>query len=998
MAQAKIPTPTGGYREGNNICFTWNRNTPPAYNHFDLSWGVYYAGGWDEDSNTIDSSAKDPLSYFTRGSNRTGEVENYGNYASSSYAKAFSPDDWYPFHNRICAGMWFQVRGDSAPASEGNANNTRSLWSASKPILFQRPSAPAVSATRNNGAITFRWQNNDGENSLKWCSEVQVQTKIGSGGWVTLAQDTTWESGTSVTSSDWRETAGSCVLTESEYNQSGVSSLTRSFRARSRGPYGASAWAAITAWTWAKPNTPVVYTSGSGRTSANDRLAWSYSTTGNRPAEELIVQRCVGTPTTSAEALPSNPSWTSSDPVSDPVKGVTGIPVGTVGLDECVWMRATAKHGELSTTSKAIVTYRGRLKAPTGLTASQSGTTVTLTWTNHTTVPGAQVRVSHRGVGNKNWVAIKTGAATGSSALTSYTITNVSSGTVWDYKVEAVKDNWITSEASAVYNLGRPGKPTITDLIYREKGKFVTVYWSDPDTATTNVELAWSTSRIAWDSTTGYNSKTIVKRKAYNIDTDVDPGSTLYVRVRFLNDDSTGSWSDTESVVCATTPETPVLEASKTVVQPGENVQFAWSYSNGDGSLLDRSVLYITYDGTTTKHGVSNGKLVGNIYKNQWLSGSSVSVTVAVTSANGVTSEQSDPVVIQVLAAPTPVVALGYGSTWTVLPYTTSTGDSGASAKVRTLKTSPLRVRIGTSGAVAIDEGTVTIRREGDYRIEHADGTVSRGADGERVAVGTFSWTSPYAYVSFYGVDFDDGCLYRAEVEAENEAGSSVVLSEPFRVEWTDKANAPTATARANGLTAVIRPVPADSTEMCDVYRVTADGLQLVMANAEWSAYVVDPYAPLGKHGATHRIVSRTTTGSEAWIDVDAGNEQSGIVIDWDEKQITLPYDVTLSDGYSKDYTSTRHRGGTITGKWLEGVERSATWNSQIIRVGEQDKLILLRELAQWTGECYLRSPQGVGFPCSIEIGTMSEFDNGAVGITITAYRLDSDLWGGEYQ
>lgn len=993
MAQAKTPTPTGGYREDNNICFTWNRNVPPAYNHFDVIWGVYYAGGWNEDSGTVDKTVKDSLSYFTEGYNQTGDASGIGNYATSSYSKAFRPQDWYPFHNRICTGMWFKVRGDTA-ATSASTDETRSAWSLVKMVHFAKPTKPECSATHSGGSTTFTWRNPDGDRNLKWCSEVQIQTKLEPGNWVTVNADTSWGEAT-ISSSDWGKTAGSCTLTESTTTQAGAKSRTRRFRARSRGPMGASAWAEVTAWIWAKPNVPTVFVTGSGRNSASDYLKWSYSPIGPRPAETLVVERCVGTPTTAADALPEDPTWTNGDPIalsySRNSKGVTGMPVSSVGLDECVWMRATAHHGDLSTASRAIVTYRGRLKAPSDLAVSQSGTNVSLNWTNNTEVPGASVRISRRGTASKDWIAVDTLAGTATGGTTSYTITGVASGTAWDYKVEAVKDGWITSEASAVYNLGRPSKPEITRLAYWENGNFVTVYWSDPDTATTEVELAWASSRIAWDSTEGYQTKTLNRRKAYNIDSGVEPGSTVYVRVRFINDDLTGSWSDTASVLCAATPDTPVLESSKAVIKPGDELGFAWTYANDDGSTLSMSTLYVTRGGITRKHFVGNGSTQTSLSTSGWSSGDTVTVKVAVTSANGKTSAVSDTVSVNVLAAPSPTIALGRGGTWAALPYKATSDGEGADTKVRTLTASPLNVKVTGGG----DGGTVTIRREGDHRVEHADGTVDRGADGERVAVGAY--TGSTAYVVFDGVDFDDGFLYRAEVAASNDAGSGTAVSEPFRVEWSNQADAPSADCSAEGLSAIIRPHAVDSNEKCDVYRITAEGLQLVMANAEWDSRIIDPYAPLGKHGATHRVVSRTADGDEAWTDFEAGNPQAGIVVDWDGKRLSLPYNTSFSDSYTKEYASTRHRGGTITGKWLEGVEREASWSTDVIRVAEQDKLLLLRELAQWCGECYVRGPGGVGFPCNVEVSVSAEYGDGAVGVSLTALRIDSNLWGGEY-
>lgn len=1017
MAKPKTPAPKNGYRDGSNLVFLWRRDAATVYNHFDLIWGVRYLGTWDESTNSAKLEAPDPLYYFHYGMNKTGEMGNYGNSATSSFAKSFNPNDWYPFQNRITSGMWFRVRGDTA-AQEASTASTRSDYSLAGSdhpgslVTLKIPDPPALSTTRSGGSTTLTWRSPNDEQDLKWCSEVQVQTRLGSESWKTIEQDATWASGESVTGRNWREPSGSCTLTESASTQAGTAPRTRRYRARCRGPRGASRWVEVDAWNWAKPVAPVPDAKKSGRNATWDVLYWSYAGDKGHPAERVVVERCVGTPESAAEVPPASASWTADTPVAlesqtANSKHSNHIPVSTVGEDECVWMRATAHHGELSAASAAIVTHRGRLAAPRNLTATRNQSSCTLEWTDGTSVPGAQVFIYMRESNEADWDECFHGPTSAVDSR-SKTVTGLKAGADYDFKVVHEKKGWTTSYGAYALDQGRPAKPTIDAMEYDEKRGHVFVKWSlaDGDAVTRSVELSWSADGYAWASTGGYSSTVFEGRATQRYIDGAEAGTWVYARVRGLSDDGLpGEWSDRAQVLCATTPAKPTLQASRSAIKPGDPVGFAWSYDNADGSALSRSVLHVTRAGATVNTGRGNGATQGTIWGSTtkgWTAGQDVLVTVSVTSANGKTSPESDPVIVEVMALPSPsrgtaqvpVLGNGTGAGFTSLPYVTTTTTEGT-GKVRTLQVPPLSVR-ATSGGVG-DGGTVTIRRAAAQRVERGDGTVDRTSEDEAVAAK--AWWGASDYVQFEGVVFDEDGLYYAEIEAYNAVGSAVVRTEPFHVSWSARAVAPAPDALHDGTEAYVwaesgRSEPDDG-EMLDIYRITADGLQLVYANAQWGVLCTDPYAPLGKEGPTHRAVSRMPNGHEAWADVDAGNPQQGIVIDWDGKQVSLPYNLQVSDGYSKRHATVRHRGGTVTGRWLEGVQRESSWRSQTIRVKEPEKLLLLRELARWCGECYLRGPGGVGFPCNVDVALSTEHGSGAVDVELTATRIDSDEWGG---
>ena len=176
------------------------------------------------------------------------------------------------------------------------------------------------------------------------------------------------------------------------------------------------------------------------------------------------------------------------------------------------------------------------------------------------------------------------------------------------------------------------------------------------------------------------------------------------------------------------------------------------------------------------------------------------------------------------------------------------------------------------------------------------------------------------------------------------------------------------------------RPVnwTADTDDRCNIYRLSADGPQLIVEKAEFGETYVDPYPTLGRFGG-YRIVFITkngdcSTGSrDAVADYGDGDEGATIdkfaaIINFGRDNIVLPYDITVSHKWTKDVTITKYLDGSITADWNKAVEMTSSVNSTVIILEDPEQIEALRRLANYPGYCHVRTPDGSSFTADVQV------------------------------
>lgn len=172
--------------------------------------------------------------------------------------------------------------------------------------------------------------------------------------------------------------------------------------------------------------------------------------------------------------------------------------------------------------------------------------------------------------------------------------------------------------------------------------------------------------------------------------------------------------------------------------------------------------------------------------------------------------------------------------------------------------------------------------------------------------------------------------------------------------------------------------------DTCDIYRLSVDKPQLIYHKASMNPQVtyVDPYPTLGRFGG-YRIVYYTKYGdytiedpithgkSYAWEDYTGDNytlDLFATIIDFGGDQVILPYDISLSTKWSKDFKQTRYLGGSVRGDWNPGVLRDTTINTRVVVVEDPDVIASMRRLADYTGVCNVRTPDGSSYHADVEV------------------------------
>ena len=125
----------------------------------------------------------------------------------------------------------------------------------------------------------------------------------------------------------------------------------------------------------------------------------------------------------------------------------------------------------------------------------------------------------------------------------------------------------------------------------------------------------------------------------------------------------------------------------------------------------------------------------------------------------------------------------------------------------------------------------------------------------------------------------------------------------------------------------------------------------------------------------------------------DAFIKLFSIIIDFDGKQLLLPYDITVSNSWTKDFQETKYLGGSVQGDWYPGVSKTASLTTRIPIEYTPENMQLLSQLAEYAGICHVRIPDGSNYYANVNVKDDRENKqvNQLSKITLTITRVDSN-------
>ena len=561
----------------------------------------------------------------------------------------------------------------------------------------------------------------------------------------------------------------------------------------------------------------------------------------------------------------------------------------------------------------------------------------------------------------------------------------------------------------------------------------VLVDWYWAWAGATAAEVSWSQDPHAWDSVHEPDTYVVDRIRSSQIYiSKLERGRRWYFRVRLIRetDDVTvyGPYCKTVSVNIAEQPQAPetgsaepatvvapeaMAAASKSLTRKNSEFTLRWQYVNTDGTyqraaevrevtltwnstLGQYTIAPIMYNNAPVIRGQVNGytkyiKFTPADFRNpRWASGETHYLQVRVTSTAGLQSEWSNPVAITVADAIT--------CTIDSVSFDTTGGHTH-------LTELPLTATITGAGEGGIT--SLVIERAYDYNIIRPDETDFHGCAGETIVSVSHRGEDAFSV----GLDdlvgtLDDKAYYKLTARTEDDFGQYAMKTVFFRVMWDHQPAKPTATVTVSDGQALITPscVNAAEGDFFDVYRLSADRPELIVANGQWGETYSDPYPTIGEHGG-YRIVSRSQYGDYfdgnsrvTWLDVEAPYESRNTIIDFGRYRLELEYNMDLHSQWQKDFKKTTYLGGSIQGDWGPAVGRSGSVGTVVVPVLDPEQLKNIRRLAAYTGPCHIRTPDGSSFWADIQVTEDRNHGDGGLiaACSLSITRVDPQELDGE--
>lgn len=574
----------------------------------------------------------------------------------------------------------------------------------------------------------------------------------------------------------------------------------------------------------------------------------------------------------------------------------------------------------------------------------------------------------------------------------------------------AVYGEWsaYSSETTAV-----PAIPTNVKVSVETKTS-VRVSWNADPTATEYV-VEYTTNKDYFDSSNEVKSLTVETN--YAMVTGLETGHEWYFRVCGKNSQGESGWSEIVYKIIGTKPEPPTTWSLTSTAVVGEDVILYWVHNSEDGSKQNEAQIELTVDGQATIETVdTSGEEVEDdeidkqysytVDMSKYPDGAEILWRVRT---RGITYEYSDWSVqrtINVYAPPVATLTLGDGSgTLSAFPFsiTTKAGPSSQNA---------LSYHISITSIYS-------------YRTEDYTGQTVIVNAGDEVYSNIFIYSGNSFTLNLLpeNVILENSQVYKVTVTVSMNSGLTVEVSENFTVSWSEENYMPDAQIAIDrdSLTAYIKPYCTNVEDgslytdvVLSVFRREYDGtFTEIASNIEnyGDISVTDPHPSLDY--ARYRIVARNiSTNVIGFTDLPAQpvNEPS-IVIQWNEawtpfdydedsapeipfyvgSMLKLPYNVDTTEDYNPDSSMVEYIGRKHpVGYYGTQKGSTATWNTDIPKY-DKETIYGIRRLAAWSGNVYVREPNGTGYTANIKVSMSIKHLELVVPVTFEVTRVEGD-------
>ena len=933
---------------------------------------------------------------------------------------------YFPQTKKILSSISVRLRGKRKSFTDKDGHVITALVSpwVTKTYDIQLPNTPKLKAelsSEDSNVCVFTWTTEAAADNTRWCSRAHCQTAL-------VAKSNVTD-GSKIASSAWTDYAetsanASATITEDSSVINRGTAYTRWFRVRAQGPQGNSGWV-YAKHVYSVPYQTKSVTARAKETDAGGYLCsatWKTPKDASHPVDSINVQYAFVAPE-AGMACPDTAAWTDAMTLAykDGSDAAAFSLDAVVGTDQCLFIRINTTHDRATTYGAATLAAVGRLKTPTNLSVSMDQSTyrATITAENNSDVEDSFLVVKYMSASDPDGfyigiiphgqtsVTVQCPAWTSASRILfsvfaivgTYEATTRADG-VTSYAVTPLMRSSVTTYGGTV-----PAAPQTVRVASTDTPGTVRVSWSWSWSAATSAELSWADHADAWESTDGPDTYLLdnTHASAWNI-SGLATGKTWYIRVRLASGSGTdatfGAYSETVSIDLSSAPAVPILTLSSGVITEDGTVTASWAYVSTDGSVQAYAEVAEVVGARHTIRATARSAQHVDIAASEagWETGESHLLAVRVSSASGKMSAWSDPVAVTIAEPLTAEI------TQISLEQQTITVD-GVSRTVLSLTEMPLTVTVtgaGTGGTT-----TVIIERAETYHVRRPDETEYNGFEGETVAIYSQVGEAQITIDELIG-HLDDGASYRLIATVQDGLGQSAQAVQEFEVHWDHQALIPDAfvEVRQDQAAAILYPqAPAGAlqTDVCDIYRLSADRPELIYEGAAFGGIYVDPYPAIGERGG-HRFVTRTANGDYitaddelAWTDVAADIlDTDQAIIDFGAGRVYLEYEMDVTHSWTKDFTETKYLGGSVQGDWNPAVRRTGTISAMVV-LDDADTIEEMRRLAVYAGICHVRTPDGSSYAADVQVseGQKQGTGHNLIEFALTITRVDVEALDG---
>lgn len=501
--------------------------------------------------------------------------------------------------------------------------------------------------------------------------------------------------------------------------------------------------------------------------------------------------------------------------------------------------------------------------------------------------------------------------------------------------------------------------------------------------------------------------------------TGLESGKKYWFRVRGVNSQGAGLWSDPVSVVIGSTPEPPTTYSSTTTAVVGEELTLYWIHNCEDGSKETTAELELTIDGIKQPTIVIENEVTDEDEKQEirhylidtssYTYGTEIKWRVRTAGITKEYGEWSIQRTVDVYATPTIAISI--------------TDSQGA--LIDNLEYFPIIIKSSTGPDTQNPIGFhVSIKSSEDYETFDYAGNLKTIKTGDvvysknintmkeldlEISAGDLYLENDITYVLNCTVTMNSGLTASVEKEIITAFGE-----DSFYADVEIGINVDDVSAYLRPYCSIQSGEETDGV-LLSIYRRNFDGSFTEIAkdiDGSSTSYVTDPHPALDY--ARYRVVAKSkTSGVVSYYDPPGWPIlEKAVIIQWDEEYssfdvingdiateqprsgslLKLLYNIDISDNNKSDVNLVEYIGrkhpvsyyGTQLGY-------SSNWSVAIPK-DDTDTLYALRRLASWMGDVYVREPSGSGYWASISVSFNQTHKELTIPVSLSITRVEGGM------